>query len=92
MAKRFIADTSADKRSKIVDELLNDPNYADHWAVKWGDLIRPNPSRVGVKPVYLLDTWLRDSFRQNKPYNTMVRELLTAERHANHCPQRNHAA
>ena len=40
-------------------------------AVKWGDLIRPNPSRVGVKPVYLLDTWLRDSFRQNKPYNTM---------------------
>ena len=47
--------------------------------MKWGDLIRPNPSRVGVKPVYLLDTWLRDSFRQNKPYNTMVRELLTAQ-------------
>lgn len=79
MAKRFIADTRADKRERIVDELLDDPNYADHWAVKWGDLIRPNPSRVGVKPVYLLDAWLRDSFRQNKPYHQMIRELLTAE-------------
>jgi hypothetical protein len=79
MAKKFLADTRADKRARLVDALLEQPNYADHWAVKWGDLIRPNPSRVGVKPVYLLDTWLRDSFRQNKPYNTMVRELLTAQ-------------
>ncbi len=62
-----------------MDDLLENPNYADHWAVKWGDLIRPNPSRVGVKPVYLLDQWLRESFRQNKPYNQMVGELLTAE-------------
>jgi Tfp pilus assembly protein PilN len=78
-ARRFIADPRADKRARMVDELLQDPNYADHWAVKWGDLIRPNPSRVGVKPVYLLDSWLRDSFRRNKPYDQMVRELLTAQ-------------
>ncbi|RBP39116.1 Ig-like protein group 2 [Roseimicrobium gellanilyticum] len=79
MARKFLADTRVDKRTRIVDELLEHPNYADHWAVKWGDLIRPNPSRVGVKPVYLLDQWLRESFRANKPYNTMVKELLTAE-------------
>ncbi len=79
MAKTFLADTRADKRARLVDDLLDDANYADHWAVKWGDLIRPNPSRVGVKPVYLLDSWLRDSFRQNKPYHTMIRELLTAQ-------------
>ena len=35
-------------------------------------------SRVGVKPVFLLDAWLRDAFRRNMPYNEMVRELLTA--------------
>ncbi|HSI63438.1 MAG TPA: DUF1549 and DUF1553 domain-containing protein, partial [Candidatus Saccharimonadia bacterium] len=78
MARKFLADTRPDKRARIVDELLEHPNYADHWAVKWGDLIRPNPSRVGVKPVYLLDQWLRESFRENKPYHTMVKELLTA--------------
>lgn len=79
LARRYLADTRPDKRARLVDELLDDPNYADHWAVKWGDLIRPNPSRVGVKPVYLLDSWLRESFRQNKPYDRMIAELLTAQ-------------
>ncbi|MDZ4288128.1 MAG: DUF1549 and DUF1553 domain-containing protein [Prosthecobacter sp.] len=79
LARRFLADTRADKRARLVDELLEHQNYADHWAIKWGDLIRPNPSRVGVKPVYLLDQWLRDSFRNNKPYDQLVRELLTAQ-------------
>lgn len=77
--KKFIADADPKKREKLVDELLKQPNYADHWAIKWGDLIRPNPSRVGVKPVFLLDAWLRDAFRRNMPYNEMVRELLTAQ-------------
>jgi hypothetical protein len=77
--REFLADTSLDKRNKLIDRLLEQPAYADHWAVKWGDLIRGNPSRVGVKPVYLLDLWLRETFRQNKPYDEFVRELLTAQ-------------
>lgn len=78
LAKSFLASHEGNKREKLIDQLLEHPNYADHWAIKWGDLVRPNPSRVGVKPVLLIDRWLRDSFRQNKPYNQMVRELLTA--------------
>jgi hypothetical protein len=78
-ARTFLADPAPDKRGKWVSKILSDPNYADHWAVKWGDLIRPNPSRVGVKPVFLLDLWLRDVFRRNVPYDAMVRELLTAQ-------------
>ena len=78
MVTAFLQDSSPDKRSKLVDRLLEDPNYADHWSIKWGDLIRPNPSRVGVKPVLLLDQWLRQAFAQNMPYNQMVRTLLTS--------------
>ncbi len=78
-SRTFLSDTSPDKRSKWITQILADTNYADHWAVKWGDLIRPNPSRVGVKPVFLLDLWLRDRFRKNVPFNAMVRELLTAQ-------------
>ncbi|MBX7212136.1 MAG: DUF1553 domain-containing protein [Verrucomicrobiaceae bacterium] len=78
-AKEFIASTDPKKREKLVDQLLQHPNYPDHWAIKWGDLIRPNPSRVGVKPVFLLDAWLRDAFRRNMPYDEMVRTLLTAQ-------------
>lgn len=78
-ARAFHQDRSADKRKRWIEKLLADSNYADHWAVKWGDLIRPNPSRVGVKPVFLLDLWLRDMFRRNVRYDQMVRELLLAE-------------
>jgi len=77
--RSFLADPSPEKRNTLIEQLLANPAYADHWAVKWGDLLRGNPSRVGVKPVYLLDLWLRESFRQNKPYDQFVRELLTAQ-------------
>ena len=78
-ATAFLADPSPDKRAKLIDRLLDQPAWADHWAVKWGDLVRGNPFRVGVKPVFLMDQWLRDSFRQHKPYDQFVRELLTAQ-------------
>lgn len=68
------------KRRELVQRLLEHPNYANYWADKWGDLIRPNTVRVGIKTVYLFDQWLRDSFRQNKPYNEFVRELLTVQK------------
>jgi hypothetical protein len=78
-ARAFHAEKSDRKRSGWIQRLLADKNYADHWAVKWGDLIRPNPSRVGVKPVFLLDLWLREMFGRNVPYDRMVKELLMAE-------------
>lgn len=77
--RRFIQDQSSGKRLDLINEVLANPAYGDFWATKWGDLIRPNPFRVGIKPVYLLDLWLRDSFRANKPYDKMIREILTAE-------------
>jgi hypothetical protein len=78
-ARAFLADKNPSKYEKWIDQLLERAEWADHWAIKWGDLIRPNPSRVGVKPVYLLDQWIRQSFRENKPWNVFVTELLTAE-------------
>jgi WD40 repeat protein/mono/diheme cytochrome c family protein len=77
-ARGFLADTDPQKREKLIDRLLAEPTYADHWANKWADLLRPNPFRAGVKSVYVLDQWLRESFRQNKPYDRFAREILTA--------------
>jgi hypothetical protein len=75
----FLADTATDKRAKLIDRLLERPEYADFWANKWADLLRPNPYRVGIKAVHTFDSWLRDAFRRNKPYDQLVRELLTAK-------------
>lgn len=78
-ARAFLADADPKKREKLVDSLLERPEYADHWAGKWADLLRPNPYRVGIKAVLNYDQWIRDSFRKNKPYDQFVRELITAQ-------------
>jgi hypothetical protein len=75
----FLADTSPDKRERLVDVLLDRPEYADYWASRWADLLRPNPYRVGVKAVFTLDGWLRDAFRRNLPYDEFVRRIVTAQ-------------
>src|SRR5213075_2640309 len=68
-----------------IEHLLDHPAYADYWANKWTDLIRPNPDRVGIKSIYFLDQWVRASFRGNKPYDQFFREILTGEG-SNHQP------
>lgn len=78
-ARQFLCDPDPLKREHWIDSLLSRPAYADFWANKWADLLRPNPDRVGVKSVFVLDQWLRESFRQNKPYDQFVREILLAQ-------------
>ena len=76
--REFLADPDPNKREALVDRLLARPEYADHWANKWADLLRPNPYRVGIKAVLNLDAWLRDAFRRNLPYDQFVKQLVTA--------------
>ncbi len=78
-ARTFLDDPSPERRDQLVDHLLAQPEYAEHWANKWADLLRPNPYRVGIKTVLNYDNWIRSSFRRNQPYDEFVRELITAE-------------
>jgi hypothetical protein len=84
-ARAFLEDTAPDKREKLIDRLLANPFYADCWANKWADLLRPNTDRVGIKSVYVLDQWLRERFRENQPYDQFVREILLTEGNTHRC-------
>ncbi len=79
VVREFLADDTPSKRVRLVDQLLEHPGYADHWANKWVDLLRPNPYRVGIKAVMSFDNWIRQAFRENRPYDQFVRQLLTAQ-------------
>jgi len=74
----FLADLASDKRARLVDRLLVEPSFADHWANKWVDLLRPNPYHVGIKATFNYDRWIRESFHVRKPWDQFVRELITA--------------
>ncbi len=78
-ARAFLADSDPKKREKLIERLLAHPAWADFWANKWADLLRPNPDHAGIKSVYVLDQWLRESFRANKPYDQFVRDIITSE-------------
>lgn len=75
----FLSNQKQDKRKKLINNLLDDSRYSDTWANRWGDLFRPNIARVGLKSAYTIDDWIRRSFAKNKPYDQMVREILTAK-------------
>lgn len=78
-AKEFLDTQSEHKREYLVDGLLQRPEYTDHWANQWADLLRPNPYRVGIKAVLNYDNWIRQQFRDNVPYNEFARKLIEAK-------------
>ena len=74
----FVKEGAEDKRSKLIDQLLDRPEHAKFWALKWGDLLRLTNSQVGGDGVYKYYRWLEKSLRDNMPYDQFARELLTA--------------
>ncbi len=76
--RAFAADPSKTKRSVVIDKLIASPAYVDHWTLKWGDLLQNNRKYLGEKGAYEFREWIRESIAQNKPYDHMVREMLTA--------------
>ena len=79
----FLADTSANKRERLVERLLGTPEWADRWAMYFGDLFR-NTIRTAQVNRYQwgrdsLHLYLLESMQQNRPYDQMAREMLSAE-------------
>src|SRR5262249_100563 len=77
--RAFLADQAADKRAKIIDALLERPEHAEFWALKWGDLLKNRFDLLRDKGTWGMYRWVRDSIAGNKPFDRFVRELLTAE-------------
>jgi hypothetical protein len=77
---QFLSSRSPDKRAELVDELLQRPEFAEYWALKWCDLLRVKsefPSNLWPNAVQAYQYWILDAFRRNVPYDQFVRALLT---------------
>ncbi len=76
--RTFLTDKSANKRAKLIDELLDRPEYVDFWTYKWGDMLRVNRETLTEKGMWAFYAWLRDSVAENKPWDKLVYDVLTA--------------
>ena len=74
----FVADQAADKRSRLVDRLLDRPEYADFWSLKWSDLLRNEERALDRTGVDAFHRWIRDAVASNMPLDQFARELVTA--------------
>jgi hypothetical protein len=75
----FLADPDPAKREKLVDRLLERPEYVPYWSLKWGDILRINSSKLGLQGMGAFNLWLQGAFRENRPFDRMVEELVTAQ-------------
>jgi uncharacterized membrane protein/mono/diheme cytochrome c family protein len=76
----FINDTHPDKRELLVRRLLARNNdYAQHWLTFWNDALRNDYSGTGyiTGGRYDITRWLYNALRDNKPYNSFVKELIS---------------
>ena len=69
---------TTDKRAALIDELLERPEFADFWALKWADLLRVEEKALDSKGVQDFHRWLRASIAGDKPMDQFARELIAS--------------
>jgi len=77
-ARAFLADSTSDKRDRVIDALLARPEFVDYWAYKWSDLLLVSGQRLRPKAVEAFYGWIRKQVEANRPWDQFVRDIVTA--------------
>jgi mono/diheme cytochrome c family protein len=80
----FLADKSPEAFSRVVDRLLDSPQYGERWGRHWLDLVRyadtaGDNSDYPVPPMYKYRNWVIRAFRQDKRYDQFLREQIAGD-------------
>ena len=74
----FLADASADKRTKLIDRLLDSPDYPAYFALRWGSVLRNSNLAGADQAAYAFHGWIKDMVARNRPYDEFVRGIVAA--------------
>jgi hypothetical protein len=78
----YVNDTRADKRARLIDSLLERPEYASFFSLKWADILRNRglgySTRYQRAGTTLFAAWIRDSLATNVPYDRFVSSIIAA--------------
>jgi hypothetical protein len=75
----FLADSDPNKRAKLVDELLDDREYGEHFATIWYHrIVKPDDDNRFVLAGNHFQDWLADAFNHNHGWDRIVADILTA--------------
>jgi hypothetical protein len=77
--RSFMASRSPDKRTVLIDRLLNTPGYASNFYNYWADILRIVDKVDNNTYLRPYGDWVKQSLRENKPYDQMVHDMIAAE-------------
>ncbi|MFN3648791.1 MAG: DUF1549 domain-containing protein [Armatimonadota bacterium] len=82
--EQFVHSADPRKRAKLIDALLERPEFVDLRTLRLADMLRLNPRKinnngaVGQRSVVLFHEWIRENVAKNRPWDQLVKELLAA--------------
>jgi hypothetical protein len=76
--EKYLTDRTPDKRARLIDALLERPEFVDYWAYKWSDLLLITTRRLPQPGVWSFYQFVRQSVADNKPWDRFARDILTA--------------
>jgi hypothetical protein len=80
--RAFLADQRPDKRARLIDSLLERPEFVDFWTLHLADLLQNRKEADhdvrGGKGVRAFHAWLREQVAKNRPWDQLARDVLTA--------------
>jgi hypothetical protein len=77
--REFLASNDPQKRARLIDRLFERREFAELWALKFTELFRAGTREAGNKGARIVYDYLKDSLRENKPYDRLVREILLSQ-------------
>ncbi|WP_144995698.1 DUF1549 and DUF1553 domain-containing protein [Polystyrenella longa] len=86
----FLNDSSADKRAHLIDQLLETPEYAQFWSLKWSDVLRASSKKFNEVGTHKFHEWIKNVVYSDVPLNQVAYELLTASGSAYENPAANY--
>ena len=75
----FVANTRTDKRARLIDRLLQSPEYADYWTKKWLDILRVSRDSIQLAGAQAIQGWLKDRIATDQSFAGVTRDLLTSQ-------------
>ncbi len=77
--ERFLADKHPQKRNRLIEELLNRPEFVDFWAYRWSDVLLVNGKRLRPAAVKAYYEWIRKQVADNRPWDEFASALITSK-------------
>ena len=73
-----LKETSKLRRDQLIDQLVGNEEFVEHWTNKWADLLQVNGKFLGRAGATSLRKWIHGEIKKNTPYDQFVNKVLTA--------------